>query len=288
MKYAFVKENQKSWSIGLQCRVLQVSRPGYYAWSKRATSQREQANKILDEKILGIFKYHKSRYGSPRITEELKDQGEQVNHKRVEKRMKTLEIRAKQAKKFKCTTDSNHDKPIAKNLLEQDFSATAPNQKWVGDITYVWTQSGWLYLAVVLDLYSRQVIGWSMSPRINKKLVCDALTMALWRRHFPKDVIVHTDRGSQYCSKRYQQLIKDNHLVCSMSGRGNCYDNAVAESYFHSLKVECLHGQHFVDRPSAQKEIFEYIEIYYNQQRKHSALGYKTPSQFEALFSLAS
>lgn len=267
------------------CSALQVSRPGYYAWLTRNPSARELNNDRIDQKIVSIFNQHHARYGSPRITRELNDQGECINHKRVASRMKTLEIKAKQARKFKCTTDSNHDKPVASNLLQQDFSATRPDQKWVSDITYIWTQAGWMYLAVIIDLFSRQVIGWSMSRRINQALVCNALIMTLWRRRFPKGVIVHSDRGSQYCSKRYQKLLKDNHLICSMSGVGCCYDNSVAESFFHSLKVECIHDETFVNHESAKKVIFEYIEIYYNRQRKHSYLGYKTPYQFESLFT---
>jgi putative transposase len=277
VKYAFIKENAEIWPVCAQCRTFNVSRPGYYQWLKRPASSRNQSNAALDEKIKKIFESHKGRYGAPRITQELIDQGENVNQKRVAHRMKALNLKAKQAKKFKVTTDSHHSNPVAPNVLEQNFTAKLPNQKWVQDITYVWTSAGWLYLAVVIDLFNRQVIGWSMSCRINQELVCDALMMALWRRNFPKYVITHSDRGSQYCSKRYQQLLKDNKLMCSMSGRGNCYDNAVAESFFHSLKVECIHGQHFHTREAAQQIIFEYIEIYYNKIRRHSALGYLAP-----------
>ena len=283
MKYAFILDNRHSWSIAAQCRALKVSRSGFYAWLIDETSDRSQANQVLDLKIIDIFKTHKKRYGVPRITEELRDQGYCVNHKKVEKRMKLLGLKAKQAKKFKATTDSNHKQPVACNLLNQDFSASAPNQKWAGDITYIWTQAGWLYVAVIIDLFSRQVIGWSMSKRINKELVCNALLMALWRRGFPKGVLVHSDRGSQYCSNRYQKLLKDHHLICSMSGKGCCYDNAVSETFFHTLKVECLNDYHFMNREDAKKMIFEYVEIYYNQQRKHSAIEYKTPVQFEQL-----
>ncbi len=284
MKYAFIKKHGTCWCIKTQCRVLNVSRSGYYRWLTREPSVHQHYRDQLDQKIVSIFTAHKARYGSPRITDALRDQGELINHKRIEKRMKALNIRAKHAKKFKRTTDSNHPFPVAVNRLAQDFSALKPNQKWVGDITYVWTRSGWLYVAVMIDLFSRQVIGWSMSQRMTKQLVCDALTMALWRRHFPKGVIVHSDRGSQYCSTQYQQQLKDHHLLCSMSGRGNCYDNAVAESFFHTLKVECLYDYIFQDRETAQRIIFEYIEIYYNQQRKHSTIKYKTPMQYEDLY----
>jgi len=186
-----------------------------------------------------------------------------------------------QAKKFKVTTDSNHSKPVAPDLLEQDFTATAPNQKWVSDISYIWTDEGWLYLAVVMDLYSRAIVGWSMNRRMTQQLVCDALTMALFRRHFPKGTIIHSDRGSQYCSKRYQRLIKNNGLRCSMGRKANCYDNAAMESFFHTLKVELVHRERYDTRRMATSRIFEYIETYYNRQRKHSAIGYKIPIQFE-------
>lgn len=288
MKYAFIKENKDNWSIRSQCRVFNVSRPGYHQWVKRPKSARQEANDILDVKIKKIFEVHKNRYGAPRITEELKDDGESISEKRVASRMKSLDLKAKQAKKFKVTTDSNHNNPIAPNVLDQNFTASHPNEKWVQDITYIWTTAGWLYLAVVIDLFNRQVIGWSMSRRINQALVCDALTMALWRRHFPKHVIAHSDRGSQYCSNKYQQLIKDNKMMCSMSGKGNCYDNAVAESFFHSLKVESIQGERFKTREEAQQTIFEYIEIYYNKVRRHSTLGYQSPERFEQLYLEAS
>jgi len=283
VKYAFIKEHSQCWSVAFQCRALGVSRSGYYRWCQRKISQKAIQGEQLDAEITALFDLHKGRYGSPRITKALKEKGENVNHKRVEKRMAALGLQAKQAKKFKATTDSKHNLPIAQNHLQQDFNAEKPNEKWVGDITYIWTAKGWLYLAVFIDVFSRQVVGWSMSNRINKQLVCDALLMSLWRRGFPKGVIVHTDRGSQYCSGQYQQLLNDNGLTCSMSGRGCCYDNAVAESFFHSLKVECLYDYSFSNREEAKKITFEYIEIYYNQQRLHSSIGYKTPIGFERL-----
>ena len=195
--------------------------------------------------------------------------------------MRILGLKGIQAKKFNVTTDSNHSKPVAADLIAQDFSATAPNQKWTSDITYIWTDQGWLYLAVVMDLYSRAIVGWSMDRRMTQQLVCDALTMALFRRGFPKGTIIHSDRGSQYCSRRYQRLISNNDLRCSMGRRANCYDNAVTESFFHSLKVELVHRERYRTRRMAQGNIFEYIETYYNRQRKHSAIGYRIPMLFE-------
>ena len=253
MRYRFIDAHKKAWPIILMCGVLNVSRSGFYDWAARGPSRRTQSNRKLDSRIRHIFA----------------------------RRMRVLGLRAIQAQKFKVTTDSNHTKPVAPDLLEQDFFATAPNQKWTSDITYVWTDEGWLYLAVVMDLYSRAIVGWSMHRRMTQQLVCDALTMALFRRHFPKGTIIHSDRGSQYCSKRYQRLIKNNGLRCSMGRKANCYDNAVMESFFHTLKVELVHRERYVTRRMATSRIFEYIETYYNRQRKHSAIGYQIPIQFE-------
>ena len=199
--------------------------------------------------------------------------------------MRRQGLRAKAARKFKATTNSRHSLPVADNLLQQDFTASAPNQKWVGDITYLYTEEGWLYLAVIIDLYSRRVIGWAMSERMTADLVCDALRMALWRRKQPTGVIVHSDRGSQYCSMAYQTLIRAHQLRCSMSAKGNCYDNACAESFFHSLKVECIHGERFMSRAHMRETVFEYIETDYNRQRRHSTLGHISPEAFEARMS---
>ena len=267
--------------MNLMCGVLSVSRSGYYDWTGRGPSRREQSNRELDRRIGEIFAHHRQRYGVPRITEALHDEGIDCSENRVARRMQTLGLKAIQAKKFKVTTDSNHSKPVAPDLMEQDFSAEAPNQKWTSDISYVWTDEGWLYLAVVMDLYSRAIVGWSMNRRMTQQLVCDALTMALFRRSFPKGTIIHSDRGSQYCSKRYQRLIKNNGLRCSMGRKANCYDNAVTESFFHTLKVELVHRERYTTRDRARSSIFEYIETYYNRQRKHSAIGHRIPMLFE-------
>jgi len=196
--------------------------------------------------------------------------------------MKKMGLKAIAKRKFKVTTDSEHNRPVFKNVLNRDFSTTAVNQKWVGDITYVSTDEGWLYLAVIIDLHSRAVIGWSMSKRMKKDLVCDALLMALFKRKFPKDVVMHTDRGSQYCSKKYRAIIKNNKLNGSMSRKGNCWDNAIAESFFHTLKTELIHLSRYTTRADARQSIFKYIEGYYNQRRMHSAIDYRTPIEFES------
>lgn len=261
--------------------MMAVSGSGYYYWQDHPESSVVQRNQSLDGKIITLFHRHKNRYGAPRIHLDLADMGEQVSRPRVARRMRLLGLKAVQARKFKVTTDSHHNKPVAPNLLQQDFTAAVPNQKWSSDITYIKTAQGWLYLAAVIDLYSRAVIGWAMGERINAQLVCDALTMALFRRKFPKGVIVHSDRGSQYCSKKYQSLLKNNRLRCSMSGKGCCYDNAPMESFFHTLKVELIHQTDYQTRKEAKHDIFQYIETYYNQIRRHSNNQFLAPWKFE-------
>lgn len=261
--------------------MLSIERSGYYAWLKRKPGKRAISNEVLDKKIINIFKAHQSRYGAQRITDELHDHGETCSKNRVAKRLKHLGLRAKAKKKFKVTTDSKHNLPVAPNLLNRDFTATAPNQKWVGDISYVWTDEGWMYLAVVIDLYSRAVIGWSIQSTMSRLLVCDALMMALWRRGFPRKVLFHSDRGSQYCSNGYQKMLKAYGFICSMSRKGNCWDNAVAESFFHSMKTELIYTERYATREIAKQSIFQYIEVYYNRVRRHSSLGSKAPEVFE-------
>ncbi len=281
MRYRFIDTHKKTWPIRLMCQVMNVSSSGYYEWRRRPESAQELSNRKLDEEIREVYGEHKQRYGVPRVTEELKERGFKCSENRVARRMQKLGLTGIQAKKFKRTTDSNHDKPVAPDLIEQDFTALAPNQKWVSDLTYVWTDEGWWYLAVIMDLYSRAIIGWSMGKRMTQQLMCDALTMALFRRGFPRGVIIHSDRGSQYCSNAYQRLIKVAGLRCSMGRRATCYDNAAMESFFHTLKVELIHRERYLTRQDAKGAIFEYIETYYNRKRKHSAIGYKIPMLFE-------
>lgn len=261
--------------------MFSIERSGYYSWAKRKPSKRELSNKLLDEKILTIFNSHNQRYGCPRIIDELHSQGEKCGKNRVFHRMQHLGIRAKSKRKFKVTTDSKHNLPVAANLLNRDFSTTAPNQKWVGDITYIWTDEGWLYLATIIDLYSRAVIGWSVQSTMTRGLVCDALMMALWRRSFPRGVLCHSDRGSQYCSDDYQKMLKAYGLICSMSRKGNCWDNAIAESFFHTIKTELIYTERYQTREIAKQSVFQYIEVYYNRIRRHSAIGSIAPEVFE-------
>jgi putative transposase len=276
-----IKKNNQHFSVRMMCRLLQVSSSGYYDWLDRRPSKQSQENARLADLIKRIFNEEKSRAGAKRIEKRLKAEGHSVGRHRVARIMRSKGWRARAAKKYKATTNSNHTLPVAPNLLQQNFEASRPNERWVSDITYIWTEEGWLYLAVVMDLYSRMVVGWALSERMTSKLVIDALQMALWRRKMPRDVIVHSDRGGQYCSHDYQKLLKDHGLICSMSRRGDCYDNAAMESWNHSLKVEAIHGEKFATRALAKNHVFEYIDVYYNRKRLHSKLDYLSPVHFE-------
>ena len=281
MKYALIRRHEGDHAVAFMCRLLSVSRSGYYDWRDRPIPPRTRADEALLGAIRRVYDDHKGRLGSPRITHELRNEGQRVGENRIARLMRANVLRAKAARRYKATTNSAHNLPVAPNLLDQDFSAKRPNQKWVADITYLATDEGWLYLAVVLDLYARKVVGWAMSERMTARLTCDALRMALWRRKRPRGVIVHSDRGSQYCAHDYRRLLRDNGLIASMSKKGDCYDNAAMESWNHSLKVEAIHGERFPTRQDARNQVFEYIEIYYNRKRLHSRLGYLSPEAFE-------
>jgi putative transposase len=276
-----IRSHEAQFSLRLMCRVMRVSPSGYYDWREREPSMRAQRRTQLDVTVAHAFAAEKGRAGAPRLQRRLKTQGHRAGRHQVAQSLRRQGLRAKGARKYKATTNSNHNLPVATNLLQQDFNAERPNQKWVSDITYIATEEGWLYLAVVVDLYSRIVVGWSMSERMTATLVCDALKMAIFHRHQPPGVIVHSDRGSQYCSREYQQLLNEYRLICSMSKKGDCYDNAAMESWNHSLKVEAIHGERFVTREQAKDQVFDYIEVYYNRQRLHSTLGYVSPIEFE-------
>jgi transposase InsO family protein len=274
-------DHAAQFGVQMMCRVMLVSASGYYDWCRRGPSAQAQARALLDGEVKLAFEAQKARAGAPRLTLALKAQGCSAGHNQVAASLRRQGLRARAARKFKATTNSNHALPVVANLLNQDFTAEHCDEKWVSDITYVWTDEGWLYLAVVLDLCSRKVIGWSISERMTVRLTCDALRMALQRRGWPRGVIVHSDRGSQYCAKEYRELLTENGLHCSMSARGDCYDNAAMESWNHSLKVEAVHGERFITRAQAKNQLFDYIEVYYNRVRLHSSLGYLSPVQFE-------
>ncbi|ACL75837.1 Integrase catalytic region [Ruminiclostridium cellulolyticum H10] len=263
------------------CRLLNISRSGYYAWVKRPESLRKKRNTELLEKIRRIHKVSRETYGSPRVTNALKNEGIKCGKNRIAKLMKENNIAAKTRKKFKATTNSNHNYPVADNILNQDFTAYKPNQIWVADITYIPTDEGWLYLAAIIDLYNRKVVGWAMDSTMTKQLCIDALKQAIGRQRHPKGVIHHSDRGVQYASKEYQKVLNSNGFTASMSRKGNCYDNACMESFFGTLKTELIYLTRFKTRAEARLAIFEYIEVFYNRIRLHSKLGYKSPVEFE-------
>ena len=260
---------------------MSVSTTGFYDWCSRPESNRSQEDRALKADIRVIHEKHRQRYGERRIKDDLADQGKNVSRQRISRLMKEEGIVCKTKRKFKATTDSSHNKPVAENLLNRNFKREQPNEAYVGDITYIRTREGWLYLSVFIDLHSRAVVGWSMRDRMTASLVTDSLMMAMWKRRPAEGLLVHSDRGSQYVSESYQKLLKDNGFICSMSRKGNCWDNAVAESFFHTLKAELVHHEDFQTRDEAKQAIFEYIEVYYNRQRKHSGNGYMAPFKYE-------
>jgi transposase InsO family protein len=283
VKYAFIQTQKKYYTITRLCDVLEVSTSGYYDWVDRPMSQRDVDNQRLTLKLHCFHQQSKQIYGSPNLHKDLLDDGEKVGIKRVERLMKKAGIQSKISKKFVVAKNSKHSHQVAENLLERNFRTGEKNVVWVTDTTFIHTREGWLYLATVMDLYSRKIIGWSMSERNNRTLVCDALLMALWRRKHPKKVIVHSDQGSTYASNDYQALLKKRKLICSMSRRGNCWDNAVAESFYGSLKNEWVNWEDYKTRDQARKSIFNYIEMFYNRKRRHSYLGYISPEEFELM-----
>jgi len=262
---------------------MNVSRSGYYEWFDRPMSSRDLKNKELTKMIIGIFKIGRNVYGTRRIANELRAKGVVISRRRVAKLMTAAGLRCKTKRNFKTTTDSKHNKPVAPDLLKRQFHVAAPNRYWVGDITYIPTKKGWLYLAVVIDLYSRQIVGWSMTDHMRADLVNDALLMAIWSRKPAKDLIWHTDRGSQYASDSHRNILRDHGIIQSMSRKGNCWDNAVSESFFHTLKTELTHHHKFKNQEEAKNVIFEYIEVFYNRIRTHSANNYLAPVQFERM-----
>ena len=281
MKFAFIAAEKTSFPVSVLCAVLEVSRSGFYDWLSREPSARDVDDARLKVHIAAIFRRHKGRYGAPRIQDDLRDEGFAVSRKRVARLMRELGLRSVRKRRFKATTNSAHKLPVADNVLNRCFEAEKPDAAWVTDITQVWTSEGWLYLAAILDVFSRRVVGFSMSDRIDRDVALDALRMALGRRLPDAGLIHHSDRGVQYASAEYQRVLDDHGIVCSMSGRGDCWDNAVAESFFATLKTELVYQTRYQTRLEAKRAIFDFIEAYYNYRRRHSAIGNVSPMEFE-------
>lgn len=281
MKYAWIDVQRKRYGLDEMCRVLDVSESGYRSWRGGGKPYRKRLTDTqMVALIQAIHAEFKGAYGSPRMVRELRSRGFPASKQRVERLMQENGIRAKHKRRFKVTTDSKHNLPVAPNLLERNFTPTAPNQVWTSDITYLWTDEGWLYLAITMDLFNREVVGWSLKPRMTADIVTDALTMAWFRRKPAAGLIHHSDRGSQYASEAFQAKLKAYGMTCSMSRKGNCWDNAPTESWFGSFKNERVYGERFAKRAAMKAMAFEYIEVFYNRKRRHSTLGYKSPEQF--------
>lgn len=283
MKYVFIARHKKTWPVDLMCQLLGVTRSGYYDYQRRNGDKTNAPyHREILEAVRDIAKASDSTYGSRRMKRALNALSYPVSRNKVRKLMKEAGVQVKHRKKYKVTTNSNHKQPVFDNVVDRQFDVDQPDQVYVGDITYLWTQEGWLYLAVVIDLFSRKVVGWSIGSRMKTQLVTDALRMAIWQRRPKAGLIVHSDRGSQYASKAYRQLLKAHGFVGSMSRKGDCWDNAVAESFFGSLKQERVQWRHYQTRYEAQQDVLNYITMFYNSYRLHSYLGYVSPNQYEA------
>ncbi len=287
MIYQFVDDHRTKYSVTRLCRTLGVSPSGYYAWRRRPPSARTVANQRLVTHMRLIHHEVRETYGSPRMHAELVARGLPCNVKRVARLMRLAHLRARHKRRYRVTTKVNPHLPVAPNHLAQHFQASAPNEKWVGDITYVWTREGWLYLAVVMDLYSRRIVGWALAHNQETTLVIAAVQMAIGRRQPPLGLLHHSDRGSQYASLQYQAVLQANHFTVSMSGTGNCFDNAAMESFFGTLKAELVNCQSYQTRDQARQDIVSYIEGFYNVTRRHSTLGYRSPLEFEQASAMA-
>jgi putative transposase len=283
MRFRLIEDHRDVWPVRVMCDALSVSPSGFYAWRSRPESPRKIANRELLVDIRRVHAQHRKRYGAPRIHAELRAEGHPISRKRVARLMRRHGIRAQAPRRYRvCTTDSRHSLPVAENLLDQNFVADRPNQVWLADITYIPTGEGWLYLAVILDLFTRKVVGWAMRDHMRAELTIAALTMAIQRRRPAAGLIHHSDRGSQYAAGNYRDILQAAAIVRSMSRKGNCWDNAPMESFFGTLKTELVHQSEYPDRDAARRDLFAYIEGYYNRHRRHSAIGYITPEQAEA------
>jgi putative transposase len=287
VKYAWIKQHSLEFEISSMCRFMKVSRSAYYSWLHRTPTSREQEDTELTDIIQEEFTRSRATYGTRRIKQTLINRDLSVSRRRIGRLMTKANLSCKTKRKFKATTDSKHNLLVADNHLDRQFTVFKPNQIYAGDITYIHTREGWLYLAVVIDLFSRQVVGWSMDGHMRATLVNDALLMALWKRKPDKGLLWHSDRGSQYASNSHRDLLKRFGIQQSMSRKGNCWDNAVSESFFHTLKTELTYHQTYVSREEAKQAIFEYIEVFYNRERLHSANGYQSPVDFELQYKSA-
>ena len=283
MSFALIDGAKAEFPVHRLCRALGVSQSGYFAWKGRPASRRQHEDMVLLAHVRSAFALSNGTYGSPRMTRELRDDGLAVGRRRTARLMRENGLRARQKRRFKRTTDSHHAWPVAPNLLDQDFAAAGPDEKWGADISYIWTKEGWLYLAVVIDLFARRVVGWSTSDRLHRDLALAALRKALVMRRPPAGLIHHSDRGSQFCSMDYQAELKAHGILISMSGRGNCFDNAMVETFFKTLKSELVWRTVFETRADAAASIGRYIDGFYNPVRRHSALDFTSPAQFEKM-----
>ena len=281
MRYRFIDDNRSAFGVERMCRILRISRSGYYGWRDRDPSERKLRHERLLPEIKRVFGNSRQTYGSPRVFDSLKAQGHRCGRHQVAALMRQNGITPKRRKKFKTTTDSDHNYPIAPNLVKRVFEAELLNRLWTSDITYNWTSEGWLYLAVVLDVCSRRIVGWGMSQRLQEELVVRAIKQALAQRQVAEGLIFHSDQGSQCASDACQKLLDENHIRPSMSRKGDCYDNAISESFFGTLKRELVYRDKFQTREEAKLKIFDYIEVFYNRQRKHSSINYQSPVDFE-------
>jgi len=288
VRYEFIRDYRKEFRVKKMCEVLEVSRSGFYTWLRSPESERSRANRALLAEIRIAFDRSRQTYGSPRLAVELNESGVLCSENRVARLMRLSGIRAIGKRKYRVTTNSKHNHPVAENLLNRDFSADHPNEVWLSDITYIWTSEGWLYLASVIDLHSRMLVGWSMGHRVTAELTLEALRQAIARRDVTPDLMHHSDRGGQYAATEYQKLLKKTKMICSMSRKGDCWDNAPMESFFATLKAELVYRERFTTRQEAKAKIFEYIEVFYNRQRRHSSLGMKSPVDFERRQTLSS
>ena len=281
MIYGFIEKHRSAHAVEMMCRILRVTRSGYYAWKKRGESRRKRRDTVLLEKIRESYRESRGRYGSPNIHEDLRQWDYRCSRKRVARLMREAGLRAKTIRRFRVTTESKHTLPVAENLLQRQFSAEAAGKVWVSDITYLWTRQGWLYLCVIMDLWDRKVVGWSIGERLTADLAVEALRKAVMRRQPQEGLMFHSDRGIQYCSEVFRTELRRHVMLQSMSRKGNCWDNAVAESFFGILKRELVYHEMYRTRDDARLSVFQYIEGWYNRRRRHSTLGRRSPYMFE-------